>query len=95
MGSRGEPLHGGILAGSSTHPQTAIPQHFLLSAEARSMSVREVFALSDGEAFGLFREFRGGKREEVVCPECGVADRHWFLRSRRQWCCKACSIPSV
>jgi len=65
-------------------------QHFLLTAEARSLSVREVFALSDEEAFALFRELRWGKGEEVVCPKCGVVERHWFLPSRHQWRCKAC-----
>ena len=68
-----------------------MPQHFLLTAEARSLSVREVFALSDEAAFNSFRELRWGKGEEVVCPECGVAERHWFLPSRRQWRCKACT----
>jgi transposase-like protein len=67
-----------------------MPQHFLLTAEARSLSVREVFALSDAAAFRLFRELRWGKGEEVVCPECGVAEQHWFLPRRRQWRCKAC-----
>lgn len=66
-------------------------QHFLLTAEARSLSVREVFALGDAAAFELFRELRWGKGEEVVCPECGVVERHWFLPSRRQWRCKACA----
>jgi hypothetical protein len=65
-------------------------QHFLLTAEARSLSVRDLFALSDEEAFDLFRELRWGKGEEVVSPECGVVERHWFLPSRRQWRCKAC-----
>ena len=66
-------------------------QHFLLTAEACSLSVREVFALSDEEAFDLFRQLRWGKGEEVVCPDCGVVERHWFLPSRRQWRCKACA----
>jgi transposase-like protein len=79
-----------MLAAITTHTETAMPQHFLLTAEARSLSVREVFALSDEAAFELFRELRWGKGEEVVCPECGVADRHWFLPSRAQWRCKAC-----
>ena len=42
-----------------------MPQHFLLTAEARSLSVREVFALSDEEAFDLLRQLRWGKGEEV------------------------------
>ena len=66
-------------------------QHFLLSAAARTLSVREVFALSDEAAFELFRELRWGKGEDVVCPSCGVVERHWFLPSRRQWRCKACA----
>jgi hypothetical protein len=36
-------------------------QHFLLTARARTMSVREVFALSDEEAFDLFRKLRWGR----------------------------------
>ncbi len=66
-------------------------QHFLLSAEARSLSVREIFTLSDDNAFELFRELRWGKGEQVACPVCGVGERHWFLPSRRQWRCKACA----
>ncbi len=65
-------------------------QHFLLTAAARTLSVRAVFELNDEEAFELFRELRWGKGEEVVCPGCGVVERHWFLPSRRQWRCKAC-----
>ena len=49
-----------------------------------------VFELSDKEAFDLFRELRWGKGEEVVCPDCGVVERHWFVSSRRQWRCKGC-----
>ena len=68
-----------------------MPQHFLLSAEARSLSVREIFTLSDDQAFDLFRELRWGKCGEVICPACGVVERHWFLASRQQWRCKACA----
>lgn len=68
-----------------------MPQHFLLSAEARSLSVREIFSLSEDSAFKLFRELRWGKSDEVVCPVCGVGERHWFLPGRRQWRCKACA----
>ncbi len=53
-----------------------MPQHFLLTAEARSLSVREAFALSDEAAFNLFRELRWGKGEEVVRRECGVVEVH-------------------
>lgn len=66
-------------------------QHFLLSAKARTLSVREVFELSDEAAFDLFRELRWGKGDEVACPECGVMEQHWFLPSRQQWRFKASS----
>ena len=49
--------------------------HFLLSAEARTLSVRKVFELSDEQAFDLFRELRWGKGDEV-CPACGVVAHH-------------------
>ena len=65
-------------------------QHFLLSARARTLSVRSVFALSDTEAFNLYREVRWGKGEEVVCPVCGVVGKHYFKPTRKQWQCKDC-----
>jgi len=64
--------------------------HFLLSAEARTLSMREVFALSDDEAFELFREVGWGREGSPVCPACGVVEPHWFLPSRRQWRCPGC-----
>lgn len=64
--------------------------HFLLSAAARTLSLREAFALSDEQAFALFGEVRWGRDADPVCPSCGVAEQHWFLASRRQWRCRAC-----
>ena len=46
-------------------------QRFLLTAAARTLSLREVFALSDEQAFALFRQIRWGDGPPV-CPECGV-----------------------
>ncbi len=43
-------------------------QHFLLSAKARTLSVRKVFEMSNDEAFTVFRELRWSKSEEVVSP---------------------------
>lgn len=65
-------------------------QHFLLSAEARTLSVRKVFEMSNDEAFAVFREVRWGKGDEVVCPVCGVIDEHYFKATRKQWQCKDC-----
>ena len=64
--------------------------HFLLSAAARTLSLRDVFAMTEDQAFELFREVRWGAHGNPVCPDCGVADQHWFLPSRQQWRCRAC-----
>ncbi|MEQ1739231.1 MAG: IS1595 family transposase [Methyloglobulus sp.] len=65
-------------------------QHFLLSAKARTLSVRQVMELSDQQAFGLFKELRWGTGDEVACPCCGVVDTHYFIRVRKQWRCRDC-----
>ncbi|MDI1278887.1 IS1595 family transposase [Methylobacter sp.] len=65
-------------------------QHFLLSAKARTLSVRKVMELTDDQAFHVFKEMRWGEGDEVVCPVCGVFDKHYFLRTRQQWRCKDC-----
>jgi transposase-like protein len=81
-------VHTGTVA---TVPEPAMHQpHFLLSAAARTLSMREVFSMSDDQAFALFREIRWGRDADPVCPSCGVVERHWFLASRRQWRCRAC-----
>ena len=46
-----------------------MPQHFLLSAKARTLSVRKVMELSDDQAFAAFKEVRWGEGEEVACPD--------------------------
>lgn len=65
-------------------------QHFLLSARARTLSVRSVFEMSNEEAFALFKEVRWGKGDEVACPVCGVIGKHYFKPTRKQWQCKDC-----
>ncbi len=65
-------------------------QHFLLTAKARTMSLRQIFGLTDDQAFDYFRRSRWGNGEEVICPECGQVDKHYFIKSRRQWRCKGC-----
>lgn len=66
-------------------------QHFLLSAKARSLSVRQVFELTEQQAFETFKEVRWGAGAAVVCPLCGVVGNHYFIRVRKQWRCKDCN----
>ena len=67
-----------------------MPQHFLLSAAARTLSLRDVFTMTDAQAFSLFREVRWGHDGAPVCPSCSVVEDHWFLPSRQPWRCRAC-----
>lgn len=65
-------------------------QHFLLSAKARTLSIKRLFDMSDDDAFDLFRELRWGEGEEVACPCCGSVAQHYFIATRRQWRCRDC-----
>ena len=59
--------------------------HSLLRAEARSLSLVQILALSDDDAFVLFRRQRWGDGEDVVCPHCGMVHRHYFRPVRKIW----------
>lgn len=65
-------------------------QHFLLSAKARTLSVRKIANMSEADAFGVFKELRWGDRDEVACPCCGAIGEHPFRRDRLQWRCRDC-----
>ncbi|MGO8952087.1 MAG: IS1595 family transposase [Rhodomicrobium sp.] len=57
-------------------------QHFLESKAARTLSLAQVFRMSDEEAEAMFRKLRweetGG---EPVCPRCGVLKPYEFRRN--------------
>ncbi len=66
-------------------------QHFLLSAEARSFSLMQIFRMSDDQAFDMFKKARWSETNgEAVCGECGSASNYW-LKTRKQWRCKDCN----
>lgn len=65
-------------------------QHFLLSAQARTLSLRRIFAMGDDEAFALFKQCRWGDKD-AICPSCGSIAKHYFLKTRRQWRCRDCA----
>lgn len=68
-----------------------MPQHFLLSSAAKSLSLATVARMSEGEAWDAFRAIRwsdtGG---EPTCPRCGCLDSYSY-RTRRVYRCKGCS----
>jgi len=66
-------------------------QHFLLSAEARTLSLARVMRLSDEAAHATFKTIRwadnGG---EPYCPKCGCTTVYTFT-ARRLFKCKECA----
>lgn len=67
-------------------------QHFLLSANARDLSLMKLFTMSEDEAFESFKAVRWSDTDgEPVCPSCGNCGEHYFLKTRRQFRCKECN----
>jgi transposase-like protein len=62
-------------------------QHFLYSAQARSLSLAQIFRLSDQEAFDLLKSIRW-EGSEPVCPHCGNCEVY-EITTRRIFKCKA------
>jgi transposase-like protein len=78
-----------------------MPQHFLLSKAAKTLSLASVFRMSDGEAEATFRAVRWPDTNgEPVCPHCGDLDPYEArrpsgnLRFRCSACAKDFSITS-
>lgn len=66
-------------------------QHFLLSAKARSLSLRDVMRMTDKEAMAMFRTIRWASTEGgPVCPACGCLACYEYA-SRPIFKCKGCS----
>lgn len=63
-------------------------QHFLLSAAARTLSLREIYKAGEITAYETFKRMRweGG---EPVCPQCGCCEAY-EIKTRRKFKCKAC-----
>lgn len=65
-------------------------QHFLLSAQARSMSVAKVARLSEGEAYEMFKSIRwGANNGSPICHHCGSIEC-WSFKTRQIFKCKHC-----
>lgn len=66
-------------------------QHFLLSSEARNLSLIKIAKMSDMEAFEVFKTVRWSSTNgEPVCPSCGSVHKPFFIKSRLQFRCKEC-----
>jgi transposase-like protein len=65
-------------------------QHFLLSAKARSISLKAVFQMGEDKAYETFCQLRWPETEgEAVCPKCGCVETY-NISTRRRFKCVAC-----
>ncbi len=65
-------------------------QHFLLSAKARTLSLKTVFTMGEDAAYKVFCEMRWPETDgEAVCPRCGCVETY-DIATRRKFKCVAC-----
>ena len=65
-------------------------QHFLLTAAARTLSLKAIFRMSDAEAHAAFTAIRFSQNKgEAFCPRCGCCAVYTYA-ARRIWKCQAC-----
>jgi transposase-like protein len=65
-------------------------QHFLLSAAARTLSLKAVFKMGEDKAYETFCQLRWPETEgEAVCPRCGCVETY-NVTSRRRFKCVGC-----
>ena len=65
-------------------------QHFLLSAAARTLSLKTIFSEGEDAAYRRFRRLRWPETDGApVCPVCGCLDIY-DLTTRRRFKCAAC-----
>ncbi|PEQ14484.1 IS1595 family transposase [Novosphingobium sp. PC22D] len=65
-------------------------QHFLLSAAARTLSLKKVFRMGEDAAYRTFCELRWPENDgEAICPRCGCVETY-NITTRRKFKCVAC-----
>jgi transposase-like protein len=66
-------------------------QHFLLSAKARTLSLRSIFAMGEEKAYETFCKMRWADTDGApVCPKCGSLSAY-RITTRRRFKCADCS----
>jgi transposase-like protein len=63
-------------------------QHFLLSAAARTLSLKEIYKGGEEKAYETFKRIRWADGEPV-CPDCGCVETY-EIKTRRKFKCSAC-----
>ncbi len=66
-------------------------QHFLLSAAARTLSLRDIMRMSDEDAHARLVAIRfAANNSEPFCPHCGVLKVYTLTETPIRWKCSAC-----
>lgn len=66
-------------------------QHFLLSANARTLSIVKIAMMSEEEVFEIFKTIRwSATNGKPVCPCCGSVKKPYNIKARQQFRCKDC-----
>ena len=66
-------------------------QHFLLSAEARTLSLASIYKGGEEAAYATFCRMRWTETEGApVCPRCG-GFKHYDVKGRRKFKCAGCA----
>ena len=64
--------------------------HFLLTAAARTLSLKAIYKRGEEKAFELFCQLRWPETDGApVCPRCGCCESY-NIKTRRKFKCKAC-----
>jgi transposase-like protein len=67
-----------------------VSQHFLLSAAARTLSLKAIYKMGEDKAYEAFCNIRWESTDgEAVCPRCGCVGAY-AITTRRNFKCKAC-----
>ena len=73
-----------------TSDMMTMATHFLLTAKARSISLREVYCAGEDAAWGLFKQMRWPETNgKPVCPKCDHTEAY-EITTRRKHKCKGC-----
>lgn len=67
-------------------------QHFLLSARARDVSLKDMFVMSPDRARAIFAELRWGSKTDQTCPHCGSIQSHRYVARQKRWRCRECYV---
>lgn len=66
-------------------------QHFLLSAAARTLSLRAIYKAGEDAAYETFCKMRWAETDgEAICPQCGCFESY-KITTRRKFKCKGCA----